>query len=298
MSHRIKTWGDTYQRHITPNGRIHPGFILLGARSGRMSCRQPNVQNLPRDPALRSCFIAPKGFVLMAADFGQIELRIAGLRSADPVIRSAYAQGQDLHREIVARVTGKPATEVSDDERKLGKALNFGLLYGAGAATFRTRARVDYGLEISLQQAEDFKRKFDQTYTTLRTWQKEQYQMIQAQGWLITPGQRRVSVRDPRDCYTDARNYPIQAAAADLQLLAIQRTHAALLEAKVPAYLVNFVHDELVLEVREDVVDEVKTLVQQTMTQAFLDLFKDYDPQPLSRDLVDVGIGHNYAEAK
>jgi len=298
VSHRLKTWGEGYLRHITPAGRIHPGFILLGARSGRMSCRSPNVQNLPRDPALRACFIAPEGFKIVAADYGQIELRTAGLLSGDPVIRAAYAGGHDLHREIVARVTGRPLEAITDGERKLGKALNFGLLYGAGAATFRTRARVDYGLEISLEEGEQFKRVFDSTYAALRWWQGEQQRDAQSRGWIKTPGGRRVSFRDPQDCYTDSRNYPIQAAAADLQLLAIQRTHAALTAANLPAYLVNFVHDELVLEVREEALAEVTALLHKAMTGAFLDLFKDHDPEPLAHGLVEVGSGPSYGEAK
>ena len=95
----------------------------------------------------------------MTADFSQIELRIAGIFSDDPVIQSAYAEGKDLHREIVSRVTGKPEPTITAGERKLGKALNFGLLYGAGAKTFRTRAQNDYGLEITQEEAEEFKKK-------------------------------------------------------------------------------------------------------------------------------------------
>jgi DNA polymerase-1 len=83
VSHRLETWGETYQRHLGPDNRLHPNFVLLGARSGRMSCRNPNIQNLPRDPALRACFIAPEGYRLLAADFAQIELRIAGLLPRD-----------------------------------------------------------------------------------------------------------------------------------------------------------------------------------------------------------------------
>ncbi len=133
VSHRLTTWAQTYQRHLTPDGRIRPGFLLLGARAGRMSCRTPNIQNLPRDSALRACFVAPEGFRIMAADYGQIELRTAGLLSGDPVIRAAYEGGHDLHREIVARITGRPLDTITEAERKLGKALNFGLLYGAGS---------------------------------------------------------------------------------------------------------------------------------------------------------------------
>ena len=294
----LKTWGVKYARYIDPAGRIHPGFHLLGARSGRMACSEPNMQNLPREPALRACFIAPPGYQLLTADFSQIELRIAGLLSGDRVIRTAYDQGQDLHREIVARITGKPPAEVTPDERKLGKALNFGLLYGAGAETFRRRAWLDYDIHLASAEARRFKEVFDQTYQVLRTWQEQNHRLVERQGWLQSPAGRRIYVKNPGNCYTVARNYPVQGAAADLMMLAIQRTHAALLQAKVPAFLVNFVHDELVLEVADDAVAQVKDLVNQAMTSAFLDLFREYDPAPLARNLVEIGVGANYASAK
>jgi DNA polymerase-1 len=298
VAHRLKTWGETYQRHLGPDGRLHPSFVLLGARSGRMSCRHPNVQNLPRDPALRACFIAPEGDKLVASDFAQIELRIAGLLSQDPVILSAYEQGRDLHERIVAQVTGKPEREITSEERKLGKALNFGLLYGAGAPTFQTRARVDYGLDIPWDEAQRFRSVFDQTYSRLRWWQVERQRQAEQKGKFTTVGGRLVCFQDAARCYTDSRNYPIQAAAVDLQLLAIQRIHTRLVERKLPAFLVNFIHDELVLEVREHLVDEVSSLLIDEMTSAFLELFKLYKPEPVAWGLVEVGAGCNYALAK
>ena len=113
-----------------------------------------------------------------------------------------------------------------------------------------------------------------------------------------TIGGRLVSFQNPAYCYTDSRNYPIQAAAADLQLLAIQRIYAQLLRRKTPAFLVNFVHDELVLEVRADLVDEVSSLLEDEMSRAFLMLFRPYNPEPVARGLVEVGGGANYAQVK
>ena len=107
-----------------------------------------------------------------------------------------------------------------------------------------------------------------------------------------------MSFQNPARCYTDSRNYPIQAAAADLQLLAIQRIYARLVERKLPACLVNFVHDELVLEVREDLVDEASSLLEDEMSRAFLKLFKPYNPEPVAQGLVEVGGGANYAQVK
>jgi DNA polymerase I len=143
-----------------------------------------------------------------------------------------------------------------------------------------------------------FKSIFDQIYSRLRWWQLEQHREAEQKGKIKTVGGRLVSFQNPAMCYTDSRNYPIQAAAADLQLLAIQRVHTTLLEQGLPAYLVNFIHDELVLEVRDDYVADVRNLLTREMTQAFLGLLKSFDPDPLSRELVEVGVGHNYAEVK
>jgi len=294
---RLKTWGHAYQRHLRPDGRLHPGFLLLGAgHTGRMSCRQPNTQNLPRDPALRACFIAPEGYRILAADFSQIELRIPALLSGDPVLRDAYARGRDLHRLIVSATTGVPEHQVTDAERKQGKAINFLFLYGGGVDTYRTRAFVSYGLDIPEDEAAHHRDVFDQTYAQLRWWQSDQYGLHQQLGGVKTIGGRWLPFPDPDDCYTNSRNYPIQGSAADLQYLAIQRVQQAI--QGTDAHLVNFVHDELVLEVRADLVEQVRGLVQDAMTTAFLELFTDYDPAPLANGLVEIGVGQNYAEAK
>ncbi|MDP6415144.1 MAG: DNA polymerase [Gammaproteobacteria bacterium] len=292
VSHRLKTWGETYQRHMTEDNRLHPNFLLLGARSGRMSCRNPNVQNIPRDEAFRACFIAPDGYKIVTADFSQIELRIAGILSGDTVILNAYSDGKDLHKAIVARVTGKPEHEISADERKLGKALNFGLLYGAGAKTFQTRAHVDYGLDIKLEEAVRFKQVFDRTYSKLRWWQKEKQREAELTGSFTTLGGRLCTYKNQKRLYTDSRNYPIQSAAADLQLSTISRVHDAI--NGVSAFLINFVHDELVLEVRDDAIEQISAILREEMTAAFTEFFPDSTPH----GLIEIGIGDNYAEAK
>jgi DNA polymerase-1 len=297
VDHRLTTWGHVYQRHLQPDGRLHPGFLLLGAgHTGRMSCRKPNTQNLPRAPALRACFVAPEGYRILAADFSQIELRIPALLSGDPTLRNAYAEGRDLHRLIVSETTGIPEDRVTNEDRKKGKAINFLFLYGGGVDTYRTRAFVSYGLEISEVEGQRHRDVFDVTYAGLRWWQSDEYSEHKRLGGVRTVGRRWLPFPDPQDCYTNSRNYPIQGSAADLQYLAIQRVHQAL--QGMDAHLVNFIHDELVLEVREDLVDEVSALVQDEMTGAFLDLFKGFDPAPLARGLVEVGVGRSYAEAK
>ena len=293
---RLKTWGHAYQRHLLPDGRLHPGFLLLGAgHTGRMSCRQPNTQNIPRDPALRRCFIAPEGYQLLAADYSQIELRIPAMLSADPVLRRAYAEGRDLHRMIAAATTGKPEAAITGEERSLGKAINFLFLYGGGVDTYRTRAFVSYGLEIDAKAAEHHRDTFNTTYCALRYWQDEQYAQHRDSGGVKTIGGRFLPFPDDDEHYTRSRNWPIQGAAGDLLYLAIQRVHAAL---PAGAHLVNFIHDEIVVEVREDLAADVSNLVQDAMVGAFLDLFQAFDPAPLTRGLVEIGVGQSYAETK
>jgi hypothetical protein len=115
---------------------------------------------------------------------------------------------------------------------------------------------------------------------------------------LSTVGSRLVSFQNPVRCYTDSRNYPIQAAAADLQLLAIKRIYSKIQGQQLPALLVNFVHDELVLEVREHLVDEVSSLPLDEMTGAFLDLCKPYNPESVARGMMEIDVGCNYAQTK
>ena len=138
-------------------GRIHAAYSSTGAVNGRFSCEGPNLQNVPRE--LRSCFIpsAPDRR-LIVADYGQIELRIAALIAKESVMINAFRSGEDLHRAISAACLRKPADEVTPEERKLGKAVNFGFLYGQGAEGFQTYARSHYGIEISLERSPEVPR--------------------------------------------------------------------------------------------------------------------------------------------
>jgi DNA polymerase I len=138
---------------------------------------------------------------------------------------------------------------------------------------------VDYGLEISLDDAQRFKSVFDQTYSRLRWWQVEREREAEQKVKFTSVGGRLVCFQDPARCYTDSRNYPIQGAAADLQLFAIQRIHTRLVAQKLPAFLVTFIHDELVLEVPADLVDEVSSLEVDKMTGA---LWRCSNPTRLS----------------
>src|SRR5262249_38059839 len=141
-------------------GRIFPHWRQIGADTGRMACSEPNLQNLPRDPAYRRCFIAPPGRVLIKPDYSQIELRIAAKLAGEDRMIAAYQQGQDLHALTASLVLGKPAADITKDDRQIAKSLNFGLLYGMGLNGFRRFAKSEYNLNLTQNQARDYRSSF------------------------------------------------------------------------------------------------------------------------------------------
>src|SRR5262249_46297468 len=142
----------------------------LGSQAGRMSCSDPNMQQLPRDKAYRRCVAAPPARALVKADYSQIELRIAARITGDRRMLGAYAKGEDLHTLTARRMTGKQ--EVSKEERQVAKPVNFGLIYGMGAKALCGKAKSDYGIDLSLEQAEAYRRAFFRTYAGVRRWHR------------------------------------------------------------------------------------------------------------------------------
>jgi DNA polymerase-1 len=225
------------------DGRIYASWRQLRAATGRMACDHPNLQNIPRSGPLRSYIRAPEGRVCTIADYSQIELRIAAKISGDKEMLSAYTEGRDLHTLTAQSLTGKE--EVSRDDRKLAKAINFGLLYGMGAKGLQSYALRSYGVEMSLEEASHYRRRFFQTYPGLKRWHDDA-----RRGWLrghaetrTLIGRRRMDVQK----LTDRLNAPVQGTGADGLKLAL----ALLWERrdKCPgAVPILTCHDEVVVE--------------------------------------------------
>jgi DNA polymerase-1 len=158
---RASTYGKNWEKYINPTtGRIHAQWHQIGADTGRMACAKPNLQNIPRDPAYRRCFVPREGNVFIKSDYPQIELRIAAELSGDPDMIAAFQRGDDIHRWVASKITGKPLEEITKEERQRGKAANFGLLYGQGAEGLRDLAEQDYDVILSLQEAETLRRQW------------------------------------------------------------------------------------------------------------------------------------------
>lgn len=216
------TFADTLPQHIHPvTGRIHPTYYQLGARSGRFSCRNPPLQTIPREAGVRTCFVAAPSSLIVRGDYSQAELRIVARLSGDARMQKAYCQGEDLHRLTAALVSGKAITKVNEEDRRLAKAINFGLIYGMGAAKLQNYAETKYGVALSLEQAKVFRKRFFEASAGVAEW----YETIRrsyirgAKESRTLTGRRRRWADQPR--LTELLNHPVQGLNADITKLAL-----------------------------------------------------------------------------
>ena len=154
---------------IAPDNRIHAQYNPMGARTGRFSSNDPNLQQIKRG-RMRGAFIAPPGRVLVILDYSQIELRVAVLLSGDETMLEAFRRGDDLHKQTAAAVLGKKPSTITKEDRQTAKAVNFGLIFGQRAKGLVAYALANYGVRLTLQQAESLRRKFFKYYEGIRAW--------------------------------------------------------------------------------------------------------------------------------
>ena len=271
------TYGREWLRHVAPNDRVYATWKQIGAgASGRMSCKEPNLQQLPRDPRYRRCFVAPPGRSLMKADYSQIELRIAAKITGDRRMLDAYRRGEDLHTLTAQALLGK--TEVAKADRQLAKAVNFGLLYGQGAEGLRRYALGSFGVSLTLAEATAHRETFFRTYPGLRAWhRKAGREPVETR---TLAGRRRVGVAR----YTEKLNTPVQGTGAD----GLNRALALLWQRRSAcpdAFPVLFVHDEIVVECPLGQEEEAAIWVRDAMRDGMAPLI---DPIPVE---VEVSCG-------
>lgn len=260
-------------------GRIHADWQQIGAPTGRMSCRRPNLQALPRDPAVRACIRPPEGWVFVKADFSQIELRVAAELSGDGRLIQAFRRGEDVHLQTARLVLGR---EPSKEDRQLAKGLNFGLLYGAGPETLATYLRTAYGVDVSVAEAARLRARFFAAYPVLRRWQRR---LMAGSGELRTVLGRLLRPTRP----TDRTNYPVQGSAADGLKVAL-----GLLRSRLPqgARIIAAVHDEVLVEcpleqaatvvetVREALVEGMRNVLRRVPVGVETGVFEDWGVTP------------------
>ncbi len=259
-------------------GRLHTSYNQAGSATGRFSSSNPNLQNIPIRTTLgrevRRAFVAPEGYALLAVDYSQIELRVMAHISEDETLISAFHQGLDIHQATAATVNGIAPEEVTYEQRNFAKRVNFGLMYGMGA--FRLARDSD----LTLAEAEAFIKTYFERMPGVEQYIKDTKEFVWKHGYTETLyGRRRIypaikSNGNRRSTAAEERaaiNMPIQGTAADILKQSMINLQERLAEARHDAMMILQVHDELVLEVKEDELPAVTELVVETMESAFPD---------------------------
>ncbi len=289
------TYMDALPALVNPDsGRVHTSYNQAVTATGRLSSSDPNLQNIPirteMGRRIRAAFIAPRGRLLLSADYSQVELRVLAHLSRDPVLLDAFKDGQDVHQRTASEVFGISPEEVSAEQRRVAKAVNFGVIYG----------QTDWGLSRQLRipkhVAGQYIESYFERYAGVQAFMDQTIEEARVSGVVMTLLGRRRPVPEINSRRRNARMYaervvrntPIQGTAADLMKLAMINVHRRLHELQLDAPMILTVHDELVIEVRPEQADEVAKVVEHVMAHVIeLDV-------PLK---VDTGIGDNWAAA-
>ncbi|MBT3411289.1 MAG: DNA polymerase I [Halieaceae bacterium] len=295
LSKLKSTYTDKLPGMVNPQtGRVHTSYHQAVAATGRLSSSDPNLQNIPirteEGRRIRQAFIAPQGFRIVAADYSQIELRIMAHLSDDPSLLTAFKEGQDVHRATAAEVFEVSLDEVSGDQRRKAKAINFGLIYGMSAFGLAKQ------LHLGRHEAQDYIDRYFERYPGVAQYMDRTRAIAKEQGFVETLFGRRlylpeINARNKMRVQAAERtaiNAPMQGSAADIIKRAMLSVDQWLEQGDANARMIMQVHDELVLEVANDEVDAVSNQVCRLMSGA-AEL-----AVPL---LVEAGVGDNWDEA-
>ena len=291
----MSTYIDKLPQEInSKTGRVHTSYQQAVASTGRLSSTSPNLQNIPiRTPEgrrIREAFVAPRGYRILALDYSQIELRIMAHLSADESLLNAFARGLDVHRSTAAEVFGEALEQVSPDQRRAAKAINFGLIYGMSAFGLGKQ------LNIGRNEAQQYVDTYFERYPGVKRYMEETKQRARDQGYVETVFGRRLYLPDINARNANVRQYaertainaPMQGTAADIIKRAMIEVQAWLVDEKPDCKMIMQVHDELVFEVTAGVVDSCQQAIAALMTGA-ADLSVKLE--------VDAGVGLNWNEA-
>ena len=275
LSKLKSTYTDKLPQQINPRtGRVHTSYHQAVAATGRLSSSDPNLQNIPiRTPQgrrIREAFVAPRGWRILACDYSQIELRIMAHLSGDKGLLQAFRDGIDVHRATAGEVFGTPYEAVDADQRRAAKAINFGLMYGMSAFGLSKQ------LAISRAEAQAYMDTYFERYPGVRDFMEDTRVSAREKGYVETLFGRRLYLPDINASNGQRRqaaeraaiNAPMQGTAADIIKRAMISVDGWLQSRKPDAHLVMQVHDELVFEVREDQLDDLRAAVVRRMSEA------------------------------
>jgi len=295
LSKLKSTYTDKLPRSInTATGRVHTTYSQITAVTGRLSSNEPNLQNIPIRTAagrrIRECFIAPPGSKIVSADYSQIELRIMAHLSGDENLRAAFRDGEDVHRATAAEIFGVPLSQVDNDQRRVAKVINFGLIYGMSSFG------VAQNLSIDRSTAQTYVDRYFARFPGAKRYMDETRKRAKELGYVETVYGRRLWLPELKSgapvrrqaAERAAINAPMQGTAADLIKLAMIAVQGFLESERLKTLLIMQVHDELVLEVPDAELETIKRKLPELMQSvARLDV-------PL---VVEVGVGDNWDKA-
>jgi DNA polymerase I len=188
----LSSFGTQLAARVSKDGRLRASFNLAGAKTGRMRCSSPNLQNLPRDPAFRNCFVASPGHVLVVGDYSSMELRAVAEIADDAMLRKDFADGFNPHRRLAASMFGIPESAVTPEQRQAAKPINFGVIYGAGAQGLAASAWAAYRIALTLQDAQAAKDRFLNRYRRVAAWMRSNADACQRKGVIAVGKHGRV----------------------------------------------------------------------------------------------------------
>lgn len=318
----LGTYVDGILLRLDSDGRVRGDLNLHGTATGRTSCSNPNLQNIPDASHvgydIRRAFIAEEGWTFLEADFSQLELRVAALFSQDPVLLDVYRQGGDIHQEVAFMLWNKPKEDVTKYERYLAKCMNFGVIYGRGGRSIATGPEMDNlkemsGKSWSVSEIEAYFAKFKKGYKVLFDWMEIVKKDSLAKAYVENP----LGFRRRFDCIFDsgrshverqAVNTPIQGFAGQVMINAIVQMQKRLDPDR--ARLLFTVHDSVDLEIRDDYVSEaageIAEIMEQHLPSGWVTLPQlPHSPFTVGERLeynlpfvADVSVGPNWGECK
>lgn len=259
-----QAFGMSFLDHVHPvTGRLHPRYRQIGASTGRFSCSNPNLQQIPRDPSFRDCFVVSDEQRLVIADYSQVELRVVAEVARDATMIGAFRRGWDLHRLTAALVAGKEPDAVSGEERQAAKAVNFGLVFAMGAKRLAAYSTQTFGVPMSMETAALFRERFFRNYRGVARWQDRLQTEAPIEVRTLSGRLRRWKV-PPR--LTEACNTIVQGTAADILKKALILLRDEL--EGTGARIIGCVHDEILVETPAECADEVAEFTGRIMEKA------------------------------
>jgi DNA polymerase I len=249
---------------VDSTSRLHGSFHIIGTKTGRLASSGPNLQNIPKNRAIKKLFVPREGYVLLNADASQAELRVAGSISDETNMINAYNTGQDIHILTASNILKKSLSKVTKDDRQKAKGVNFGFLYGSTAEGFQGYAEKEYGLRLTLSESVQFREAYFNLFPKLLVWYANIKKSLFDRGLVSYPTGRTVRFPEvrgvfdlPSDILRKAINYPVQGSNSDVVCHTMVLLRDVIIKKSLPVYINITVHDSIVMECREDIVEDV-----------------------------------------